>query len=285
MSDFNVLSLFDGMSCGRVALDRAGVKYDNYFASEIDKYAMKVAITNYPDTKQIGSVIDVKGADLPKINLLIGGSPCQGFSFAGKGLNFDDPRSKLFFEYVRLMDETKPTYILLENVVMKKEYQDVISGYMGVEPIMINSNLVSAQNRKRLYWTNIPNVQQPFDRGVTWGDIREHDAPDNFYYSHNGLAWIKRHGERKGKKLTIWGDGDKCQMIEASHYKNYSSQRFFGIEDTKGLRYITPLECERAQTLPDNYTDCVSNTQRYKMIGNGWTVDVIAHILNNLPIV
>lgn len=217
-----------------------------------------------------------------RIDLCIGGSPCQGFSFAGKGLNFEDPRSKLFFEFVRLKNETQPKYFLLENVVMKKEHEKVISEFLGVEPILINSNLVSAQNRKRLYWTNIPKIKQPVDKQIGWGKIREFGVADNYYYSENGLNWLKRHGERKGKSLAIWGENDKCQMIEASHFKNYSSQRFFGIEDEKGLRYITPIECERAQTVTDNYTQCVSNTQRYKMLGNGWTVDVIAHIFKHM---
>jgi len=278
----SVLSLFDGMSCGQIALNRVGIKYDNYFASEIDKYAIKVTQTNYPKTIQLGDVTKVKAEKLPKIDLLIGGSPCQGFSFAGKGLNFEDPRSKLFFEFVRLKNETQPKYFLLENVVMKKEHEKVISDFLGVEPILINSNLVSAQNRKRLYWTNIPDLKQPIDKHIGWGEIKESGVADNFYYSENGLSWLKRYGERKSKKLAIWGENDKCQMIEASHFKNYSSQRFFGIEDEKGLRYITPIECERAQTVPDNYTQCVSNTQRYKMLGNGWTVDVIAHIFGSL---
>ena len=166
----NVLSLFDGMSCGQIALERAGIAVDNYFASEIDKYAMKVTKANYPNTKHVGSVLDVKGDDLPEIDLLIGGSPCQGFSFAGKQLNFDDPRSALFFEFVRLLEETKPKYFLLENVKMKKEYQDVISKNLGVEPVCINSSLVSAQNRVRYYWTNI-SVQQPEDTGKLLIDV------------------------------------------------------------------------------------------------------------------
>lgn len=296
----SVLSLFDGMSCGQIALNRLGIEYDNYFASEIDKHAIKVTQTNYPNTIQLGDVCGIQyedgalfhhqndnplkngGSFITKIDLLIGGSPCQGFSFAGKGLNFEDPRSKLFFEFVRLKDETKPKYFLLENVVMKKEHEKVISEFLGVEPILINSNLVSAQNRNRLYWTNITGLKQPVDKQIGWGEIREFGVTDNFYYSKNGLDWLKRHGERKGKKLAIWGENDKCQMIEASHFKNYSFQRFFGIKDEKGLRYITPIECERAQTVPDNYTDYVSNTQRYKMLGNGWTVDVIAHIFGSL---
>jgi site-specific DNA-cytosine methylase len=278
----NVLSLFDGMSCGQIALDRLGIRVDNYFASEIDKYAIQVAKKNYPNTKHIGDVTKVKADDLPKIDLLIGGSPCQGFSFAGKQLNFDDPRSALFFEYVRLLEECEPKHFLLENVKMKKGSEDVISEILGVKPININSSLVSAQNRKRLYWTNIPGLEQPKDRSIGWGDIREFGVADNFYYSEKGLEWIRKHSERKNKPLRIWGNDEKCQMIEASHFKNYSAQRFFGIEDEKGLRYITPLESERAQTVPDNYTDCVSNTQRYKMLGNGWTVKVIEHIFKGL---
>lgn len=141
----SVLSLFDGMSCGQIALNRVGIKYDNYFASEIDKHAIKVTQTNYPNTIQLGDVTKVKGSDLPKIDLLIGGSPCQGFSFAGKGLNFEDPRSKLFFEFVRLKNETQPKYWMLENVKMKAEHQNIISEILGVKPILINSELVSAQ--------------------------------------------------------------------------------------------------------------------------------------------
>ncbi|MBR3163708.1 DNA (cytosine-5-)-methyltransferase [Candidatus Saccharibacteria bacterium] len=136
----NVLSLFDGMSCGQLALQRAGISYENYFASEIDKYAMKVAMTNFPDTKQLGDVCNVKGEELPQIDLLLGGSPCQGFSVAGKRLNFEDPRSKLFFEFVRLLKECKPRYFLLENVVMKQEYQNIITEHLGVRPVMINSS-------------------------------------------------------------------------------------------------------------------------------------------------
>lgn len=153
----NVLSLFDGISCGQVALNRLGISYDRYYASEIDPYAMKVTSENYPHTVQLGSVTKVSPENLPKIDLLIGGSPCQGFSFAGKQLNFNDPRSCLFFEYVRLLKSLQPRYFLLENVVMKRQYQDIISEHLGgVEPVLINSSDFSAQNRPRLYWTNIP---------------------------------------------------------------------------------------------------------------------------------
>jgi DNA-cytosine methyltransferase len=174
----NVLSLFDGMSCGRIALDRLGIKVDNYYASEIDKYAIQVSQANYPDIIQVGDITELDLSTLPKIDLVMGGSPCQGFSFAGKQLAFDDPRSALFFEFVRCVEELKPKYFLLENVRMKKEYLDVISEYMGVEPIMINSALVSAQNRVRYYWTNIPGIEQPEQRGIVLRDILETN-PDN----------------------------------------------------------------------------------------------------------
>lgn len=276
----NVLSLFDGMSCGRLALDRVGFDVGNYFSSEIDKYAIKVADANYPDNIKLGDVCLINTQMLPKIDLLIAGSPCQGFSFAGKQLNFNDPRSALFFEFVHKLKELKPRYFMLENVNMKQEYQDAISALLGCKPIKINSALVSAQNRVRLYWTNIQGVEQPENKKITWGDIREYDAPNCHYYSNSGLNWIKRHSERTGKILRIWSDDEKCQMLEASMHKNYSSQRFFAIDDVKGFRYISLLECERAQTVPDNYTNHVSNSQRYKMLGNGWTVDVIAHIFS-----
>ena len=159
----NILSLFDGISCGRVALERAGVKVDNYFASEIDEYAIKMSRFNHDDVQQIGNVLNIDETALPQIDLIMGGSPCQGFSFAGKGLAFDDPRSRLFFEFVDLIDRCKPKYFLLENVRMKKEFLDIITEYLEVEPILINSSLVSAQSRQRYYWTNIPNVGPPED--------------------------------------------------------------------------------------------------------------------------
>ena len=277
----NILSLFDGISCGRVALNRAGIHVDSYFASEIDQNAISVTQSNFPETKQLGDVRQVHASQLPKIDLLIGGSPCQGFSNAGKRKNFNDPRSRLFWEYLRILEETQPKYFLLENVVMKKEWQDVISKAVGVQPIMINSTLTSAAVRKRLYWTNIPDIKQPKDYGITFGDIREHGHPnDNMYYTDKALNWIRQHEARTRKKLRIVGDNDKMQMLEASMFKKYSSQRFFGIQDTYGLRYITPLECERCMNVPDGYTACISNTARYKALGNGWEVNTITHIFS-----
>lgn len=299
---------------------------------------------------------------------------CQSFSFSGKmngmttkcgeevttlerylelkneGFQFEG-QSYLFWEYVRILSETKPKYFLLENVVMHKKWEAVITKTLGVEPIMINSSLLSAQNRKRLYWTNIPNVTQPEDKGITWGDVKESGVNgESYYYTENALHWLAQSSRKRDKVLTAHQNSDKMQMIEASHCKKYSNQRFFGIVDTPNdtqavarmvgrcivdgkrvdgkmnvagmttqyiefrydgktnclttvakdnvvvpftkpnrvpideffFRYITPLECERLQTVPDNYSSVVSDTQRYRMCGNGWTVDVIAHILRNI---
>lgn len=281
----DVLSLFDGMSCGQIALNKIGITPVKYYAAEVDKYAIKVTQANYPNTVQLGDVTKWREWDInwSSIDLLIGGSPCQGFSFAGKQLAFDDPRSALFFVWVDILNHIKSVNprvkFMLENVKMKKEYLYVISKILEVEPVFINSNLVSAQNRQRFYWANW-TIEQPEDKEITWVDIKETNAPHCHYYTEMGLAWIKRHSERTGKKLRVWGDLEKCQMLEASMFKNYSGQRFFAVEDINGKRYISLLECERAQTVPDNYTNHVSNTQRYKMLGNGWTVDVVAHIFS-----
>lgn len=223
----NVLSLFDGMSCGRIALDRAGIAVDKYYASELDKHAIKVTQGNWPNTIQLGDVTKWREWDIDwsSIDLLIGGSPCQGFSFAGKQLAFDDPRSKLFFVYVDILNHIKSVNpdvkFLLENVKMKKEFLNVISDYLGVKPVFINSALVSAQNRQRYYWANW-YFGQPEDKGISWGDIREHGV-NEFYYTEKAMQWLARHSQRKGKALDIWQQNEKAQMVEASHYKNYSS--------------------------------------------------------------
>lgn len=335
----NVLSLFDGMSCGQIALQRAGIEVSNYYAAEIDKYAIKVTQHNYPDTIQLGDVREVKGSDLPKIDLLIGGSPCQGLSFAGKQLNFEDPRSKLFFEYVRLLKECKPKYFLMENVRMKKESQDIISDHLGVQPIRINSNLISAQNRDRWYWTNIPNVQQPSDKGLKLKDITEEGmeslglAKRGKYENGKTVQKYELNGSDKSNALTtvqkdslvfipvdshdsknglvcigglmretnkLWlNDGKILQRNFGQGYRVYSedgksaslNSNSGGLGGKTGLyeiegviRKLTRNECERLQTVPDNYTDVISKSQAIKMLGNGWTVDVIVHILKNLKL-
>ena len=208
----NVLSLFDGMSCGMLALDRLGIKVDNYYASEIDKYAMQVSTANYPEIIQVGDITKLDLSTLPKIDLVMGGSPCQGFSFAGKQLAFDDPRSALFFEFVKCVDTLKPKYFLLENVRMKKEYLDIISEYMGVEPIFINSSLVSAQSRQRYYWTNIPNVEQPEERGIVLRDILE-DQPEQPTLMSD--KFVARNGDRN---CMIDESKEKASNLSAMEY-------------------------------------------------------------------
>jgi DNA-cytosine methyltransferase len=317
----NVLSLFDGMSCGQIALNRLGINYENYFAAEIDKHAIAVTKANYPNTQHLGDVTKVKGADLPKIDLLIGGSPCQGFSFAGKQLNFEDPRSKLFFEYARLLNELKPKYFLLENVRMKKEYEDVITKHLGVKPITINSSLVSAQNRVRLYWTNIPNIEQPADKGILLDTIIEDGVVDRgksycidanyfkggnlynyFVKSRRQLVFcgamrgryivdgVRQDGKMLTKGLTkqrieIRYDGKTNALTTVAKDNNIvygtDGRPYYNLEEVK-FRKLSPVECERLQTVPDGYTGSVSDTQRYRMLGNGWTVDVICHIFKNI---
>lgn len=403
-----VLSLFDGLSGCQLALKKAGHKVDTYYAAEIDKYAIQVTQANFPNTIQLGDVTKVTAAELGKIDLLAGGSPCQGFSFAGKQLNFNDPRSALFFEFVRLLKECREinpgVLFLLENVKMKKEYQDVISEYLGVQPIEINSALVSAQNRKRLYWTNIPDIKQPEDKGIFLKDILETEVDEKFYLGEDGAtARNLRHiRSKEGKSLcctaTMFkGAGNNgmtliqepiCVASRGRNPENPTSReaglpteqmlepRFDGktnclttvgkdilvmqlnpstesngnqpyqqnrVYDTAGIspclstdsrppaileelkdrekrnfragtqksgtllasmwkgsqsngmtiveepqfriRRLTPVECERLQTVPDNYTAIVSNTQRYRMLGNGWTIDVIAHILKDIDLI
>ncbi len=295
----NVLSLFDGMSCGQIALGKAGITYDKYYASEIDKHAIKVAMHNYPNTVQLGDVTLVRAEDLPQIDLLIGGSPCQGFSFSGKQLNFSDPRSKLFFEFVRLVKECKPKYWMLENVAMKKEYEDVISDHLGVSPVIINSSLVSAQNRVRLYWTNFP-IEQPEDRGIMLSDILEEFEMDG--KPLNKATILGRRLNDKG----IRQDYDKsipitqCVEVRASNTGKSNCITTVAKDNVltplpigrhpdafkKNLpfRYYTIKEYCRLQTVPDDYFDGVaSENQIRKMIGNGWTADVIAHIFNGIP--
>jgi DNA-cytosine methyltransferase len=273
----NVLSLFDGMSCGQIALNRAGIKYDKYYASEIDPYAIKVTQHNYPETIQLGDVTKVKASDLPKIDLLIGGSPCQGFSNAGKGLNFDDPRSKLFFEYVRLLRELKPKYFMLENVKMKKEWQNIISKELGVEPIEINSALVSAQNRPRLYWTNIPNITQPLNTNTLTKDILDTQADKKYALTPAKIDRVMN--TVRGRGFFYDGTQNKCGTLIAGYWKQPTDGVYV---DLGFKRRLTPIECERLQTVPENYTSALSDSQRYKVLGNGWTVDVIAHIFKGL---
>jgi len=268
----NVLSLFDGMSCGQIALSRVGIKYDNYYASEIDKDAIKVTMKNYPNTIQLGDITKINGSDLPKIDLLFGGSPCQSFSRAGDGSGFDG-KSKLFWEFVRVLKETKPTYFLLENVIMKKEWEDVITEALGVKPIEISSSKFVPQARRRLYWTNIPNVEQPKQVEYNINDFIESDG---FPSSCNVDRVFKRKEIFNTLTATYW------KGIRGSGRPAVSTMEGFLDDNREVHRMLTPTECERLQTVPIGYTDCVAKTNRYKMLGNGWTVDVIAHIFSSL---
>lgn len=389
----NILSLFDGISCGMVALERAGIKVDKYYSSEVDKYAIAISEKNYKKSiVRLGDVTKWKDWDIDwsSIDLLIGRSPCQGFSFVGKQLNFEDERSKLFFEYVEILKHIKEqnpkVFFLLENVRMKKEYRDVITRFLKVEPILINSSLVSAQDRKRLYWTNIKGVEQPLDRGILLKDIVHEYTDFKYMLTDRQSEWLKDHGQFQLDKVYSSIDSEKAITMTARQYaswngnfkfeelnryiepfdktlqiiekevekgkvgyfntdsqgnriyyihdksvtlcgaaggkgaktglylfgcitpdrveKRQNGQRFsegnkfytLTAQDKHGvliegyIRKLTPIECERLQTLPDGYTEAeikgksVSDNQRYKMLGNGWTVDVIAHIFRYLEV-
>jgi site-specific DNA-cytosine methylase len=291
-----VLSLFDGISCARVALERAGIPVELYCASEIEQKPIEVSTKNYPDIKHFGDITKLSFSE-GEFNLVLGGSPCQSFSNAGSRAGFNG-KSGLFYEFVRIIKEVKPKHFLLENVKMKQEWQDIISRELGVNPIEINSNLVSGQNRKRLYWTNIPNITQPEDKGIYLEDILENEVDEKYYLTESNLKTINRNFGSKGKTIDI---DINNSLIEKITYPSRINQKFGKIKcptlvaamgmgggnvpviiKNGRVRKLTEVECERLQTLPDNYTQGVSSTQRYKAIGNGWTVDVIAHILKNI---
>jgi DNA-cytosine methyltransferase len=309
--EMNVLSLFDGMSCGQIALNRSGIKYDNYFASEVDKYSIKVTQANYSNTIQLGDVTKIDVKKLPYIDLLIGGSPCQGFSFAGKQLNFNDERSKLFFEYVRILNDLRKINpnikFILENVLMKSIYHQPISRLLGYDPVLINSALVSAQNRERLYWTNIEGddqelfvsrISQPEDKHIYLKDILQ-DLPDCpiGYKVRKKSKCIRIGGknspigskqewdspfQRISKKGNLKNGIEKAACLTGGGNSGGNHSDMDIIHTPLVTRRYSAIECERLQTVPDNYTNHVSNSQRYKMLGNGFTVDVICHILKGL---
>ena len=277
MKQLKVLSLFDGMSCGQLAISQLGFNY-RYYASEIDKHAIAVTASNFPDTMQLGSVEHwpLWDLDFASIDLIIGGSPCQGFSFAGKQLNFEDPRSKLFFVYVDILNYVRSlnpnVKFMLENVKMKKEYEAVISEQLGVQPIQINSNLVSAQNRKRLYWTNIEGVTQPEDRGMLLKDI----IIDGYVEKPKAWTMLESYNRFPKSEESAKGRYKKCMMpiVFSTPACNFS----------EGWRPINRVEGERLQTVPDNYTRVVEESRALGLLGNGWTVEVIKHILNNIKV-
>lgn len=312
MRPLTVLSLFDGISCGQIALARAGITVKQYFASEIDKHAIKVTQSQYPNTIQLGDILDLEVSSLPEVDLLIGGSPCQSFSVAGDGTGFDG-KSKLFWEFVRILKELKPKYFLLENVKMKSAWRDIITETVGVEPIQINSALVSGQHRRRYYWTNIPGLEQPEDLEISLASILESvedecdqeygdrlapngktirlegtDFPYTFYEARTEEGKAERRRLRKllGRDTTPRGAKYKIYLPLRTSKSNCivaTPSQLDWIVDNQGCyRKLTLTELERLQTLPANYTEGISSAQRRKAIGNGWTVDVIAHIFNGL---
>ena len=315
----NILSLFDGISCGQLALQEANIPVENYFSSEVDKYPIQITQKNFPHTVQLGDITKIDAQHLKLLNtigidLIMGGPPCQDLSFAGKGKGLKQgTRSSLFFEFVRVLKALQPKYFLVENVRMKKENQDIISEHLGVKPIAINSSLLSAQNRYRLYWTNIPKVKQPKDKGIVLADILEDGVTDrekshcldaNYFKGGNLKSYFEKHrrqlvftggafrgrykvnGIRQDHKGSVAGKTQQELEIRIDGKTNSLTtvQKDNVIVNAKELtwRKLTPIECERLQTIPDNYTAHVSNTRRYQGIGNGWTVAVVAHILKGI---
>ena len=282
--EINVLSLFDGISCGAVALERAGFQIKNYYAYEIERNAIKISEKNYPDIQHLG---DVTKEDFTKykgkIDILIGGSPCQNLCSAGDRTGLEGIESRLFYDYVRAFYEAEPKWFLLENnATMTKENQDIITEIIGVEPVYINSNLLSAQDRKRLYWTNIPGIEEPKDKEIYLKDILQPTEEKKDFECFKRME-AKKLGTLAHKKA--WSQirtiNQKARALTTSQAISNSGATNVKYADDE-YYILTPLECERLQTLPDNYTEGVSNTQRYKAVGNGWTVDVIAYIFSYL---
>jgi len=314
----NVLSLFDGMSCGRLALGKAGIEVDNYYSSEIDKYAIKVADNNYPQDIQnrLGDVFTINHDKLKDISLIIGGSPCTFWSIArhkNKEVDNTGVGYKMFMEYSKALKRHNPKYFFYENNFgIHKDIQSEISKELGVDPITINSSLLSAQNRKRLYWTNIP-FEIIEDKNIILSDILEDNTSPKLFLQKEYEIIKKQLSNRKSNLEFLGGIMSKDRWLKGADYSRNFSQgnRVYGVSkksvcltanggglgaktglyymgknidniSCKEIRRLSPLECERLQTLPDNYTSGVSNSQRYKMLGNGWTVDVVAHIFKGL---
>lgn len=293
----NVLSLFDGISCGQVAFERAGIKVDKYYASEIEESAIKVTQFNYPNTIQLGDITKITEEQLDAImpiDIVIGGSPCQDLSNykydRGEVTGLNGEKSGLFYEYIRILKYIKPRYFLLENVAsMEDSWRDLISEILGVKPIMINSALVSAQERKRYYWTNIPGIIQPNDKGIVIRDIIQDasEVSSKYWYNRDFIY----NGDDSKVQATLLGSGLMRNMREVYNQNGKCNtllcdgdggNRQKKVYQDGRCRKFTPLEYERMQTLSDNYASCICNSKRYTGVGNGWTVDVVAHILKCL---
>jgi len=277
----NILSLFDGISCGQIALNRANIPYDNYYASEIKPHAIKCTLDNYPNTIQLGDILNLKGSDLPKIDLFIGGSPCKGISRLNKNQEgLEHSESRLFWEYIRLLDEVKPKYYLLENTHGNKEATNTITETLRINPISINSKLVSAQNRPRYYWTNIPDIKQPLDKGITTNDIFDYSG---VLADECRIKWLNSESGKKSIKngYTKVNPYPKSGCLTALGHKKWNENYLYrdGV-----YRYLSQTEIEKLQTLPVGYTKILSYDEAYDCIGDGWTVDVIAHIFKNIEL-
>tara|TARA_Y100001973_G_C5187004_1_gene328503 strand:+ start:1345 stop:2232 length:888 start_codon:yes stop_codon:yes gene_type:complete len=288
----NVLSLFDGISCGYLALKKAGIEFENYYASEIDPNCIELAEKHH-NIISLGDVANWQDWDLENIDLIMGGSPCQGFACQGLQLNFDDPRSKLFFTMVEIIEHFKPKYYFLENVGMRKQWQDIITQYMKVEPVHLCSSLVSAQTRKRIYWANW-EFEAPKDRLILLTKLIE-DKKFTNPASINGRKINPATGKREDSNpdipytqcLQVKKDNSKMGCLTTvakdSILSSLPPGRYvdaFNMEVGKDWRYLTALEYERLQTLPDGYTEGYNDSTRKAMIGNAWTVDMIAHIFS-----
>jgi DNA (cytosine-5)-methyltransferase 1 len=293
----NVLSLFDGVACGKLALERAGIEFENYYASEIDPVCIAIAEKNHSDIISLGDVANWKEWNLEDIDLIIGGSPCQGFSSQGNQLNFNDPRSKLFFTMVDIIEHYHPSYYLLENVGMRNEWKEIITDYLGVAPVVLNSALVSAQERKRLYWANW-DIPIPEDREIHLTSILAHQKltrpasikgrrinpntgkreDHNKEIPYSQCLQVKKDMSKIGCLTTVSKDAVLTHLPHGRYphaYDNYTKD--------VDWRYLTPIEYERAQTVPDDYTIGYSDSVRQSVMGNGWTVDMIVHILQSAP--
>ena len=295
----NILSLFDGISCAYIALEKLNIPITNYYASEVDKFSIAVSKMNNPKIIHIGDVRDVDTSELPKIDLLIGGSPCQDLSNAQKGEGLKGEKSRLFYEYIRILEEVKPKYFLLENV--KNKWADLMSEIVGKEHILINSSLFSAQSRPRYYWTNIKIEDLPYElHKDKIKDIKESKVPEKYFFNKEAVLEYIQNNDFDKKKIIATKEGivKLFDLPKVVHNDNERQRRIYSVEsksptilaradttkiyDNGRIRKLTPLECERLQKIPDNYTSSCSDTQRYKMIGNAFSVDTIAHILKGL---
>lgn len=282
----NVLSLFDGMSCGQIALQKAGIKVNQYFASEIKPHAIKITQHNFPNTIQLGSVLDVKASDLPKIDLLIGGSPCQDFSSANKEkLGLQGEKSGLFYEYLRLLKECEPKYFLLENVAMDDYSYAAISEMLGTYPTNINSELVSGQLRQRSYWTNIgpesfdlfgnrySMIPQPRNKKIKFQDLLENGYTDRLK-ARCILESESRPLVSKDKLFRRYNELGFINIVFDNPYCKYN----------ENIRILTQTELERLQTVPEGYTSILKRNDAACLLGDGWTVDTIAHIFSFIEV-